>query len=75
MKGSNRFQNGSLTLVKNKKADDSWFFRYYEDVDGSAFIAISESERCGNFRVVAMLRKPSCLFAQRSIVRSVRQRR
>ena len=34
MRDSNRFQNGSLTLVKNKKADDSWFFRYYEDVAG-----------------------------------------
>ena len=34
MRDSNRFQNGSLTLVKNKKADDSWFFRYYEHVDG-----------------------------------------
>ena len=34
LKGSNRFQNGSLTLVKNKRADDSWFFRYYEDVAG-----------------------------------------
>lgn len=29
-----RFQNGSLTLVKNKRADDSWLFRYYEDVAG-----------------------------------------
>src|ERR1039457_267782 len=34
LKGSHRFQNGSLTLVKNKRADDSWFFRYYEHVDG-----------------------------------------
>ncbi|MGC1299117.1 MAG: hypothetical protein WA869_29170 [Alloacidobacterium sp.] len=34
MIGSNRFQNGSLTLVKNKTTDDSWFFRFYEDVDG-----------------------------------------
>ena len=34
MRGSNRFQNGSLTLVKNKRADDSWFFRYYEDLGG-----------------------------------------
>ena len=34
MRDSYRFQNGSLTLVKNKKADDSWFFRYYEDVAG-----------------------------------------
>jgi len=35
LRDSNRFQNGSLTLVKNKKTDDSWFFRYYEDVGGS----------------------------------------
>lgn len=34
MRDSNRFQNGSLTLVKNKRADDSWFFRYYEDSGG-----------------------------------------
>jgi integrase len=34
MIGSNRFQNGSLTLVKNKTTDDSWFFRFYEEVDG-----------------------------------------
>jgi integrase len=31
---SARFQNGSLTLVKNKKTDDSWFFRYYEHAAG-----------------------------------------
>ncbi len=34
MRDSIRFQNGSLTLVKNKRADDSWFFRYYEDAAG-----------------------------------------
>lgn len=34
MKGSSRFQNGSLTLVKNKTTDDSWFFRFYEHVGG-----------------------------------------
>src|SRR5277367_3999567 len=34
MIGTSRFQNGSLTLVKNKRADDSWLFRYYEDVAG-----------------------------------------
>ena len=31
---SNRFQNGSLALVKNKTTDASWFFRFYEQVDG-----------------------------------------
>ena len=34
MRDSNRFQNGSLTLVKNKRTDDSWFFRYYDGVAG-----------------------------------------
>jgi integrase len=28
---SRRFQNGSLTLVKNKTTPDTWFLRYYED--------------------------------------------
>jgi integrase len=28
---SKRFQNGSLTLVKNKTTPDTWFLRYYED--------------------------------------------
>ena len=31
---STRFQQGSLTLVKNKTTDDSWFFRFYEDREG-----------------------------------------
>lgn len=31
MTASNRFQQGSLTLVKNKTTPDSWFFRFYED--------------------------------------------
>ena len=29
-----KFQQGSLTRVKNKTAPDSWFFRYYEDQSG-----------------------------------------
>jgi integrase len=28
---SRRFQKGSLTVVKNKTAPDTWFLRYYED--------------------------------------------
>jgi integrase len=28
---SNRFQNGCLMLVKNKRAEDTWFIRFYED--------------------------------------------
>ncbi len=31
MIGSNRFQNGSLILVKNKSRDDTWYFRFYEE--------------------------------------------
>jgi integrase len=34
MKGSNRFQNGSLILVKNKKTVGTWFLRFYEYADG-----------------------------------------
>jgi integrase len=29
-----RFQHGSLIRVKNKTTDDTWFLRYYEDVQG-----------------------------------------
>lgn len=29
-----RFQNGCLMLAKNRRADNTWFFRYYADVDG-----------------------------------------
>jgi len=29
-----RFQNGSLTLVKNKTTPNTWFLRFYEDVAG-----------------------------------------
>ena len=31
---STRFQQGSLTRVKNKTAPDSWLFRYYENQAG-----------------------------------------
>lgn len=34
MQSNSRFQNGSLTKVKNKTREDSWLFRYYEKVDG-----------------------------------------
>jgi integrase len=32
MIGSRRFQNGSLTLVKNLTKPDTWFLRFYEEV-------------------------------------------
>jgi integrase len=34
MIGSPRFQHGSLIRVKNKTTDDTWFLRFYEDVQG-----------------------------------------
>ena len=30
MIGNAKFQNGCLVLTKNKRADDTWFFRFYE---------------------------------------------
>ncbi len=47
MIGSNRFQNGSLMLVKNKTTDDSWFFRFYEDVGGKR---LHRNQRIGTVR-------------------------
>src|ERR1017187_7771307 len=29
-----RFQHGSLTLVKNRTAPDTWYFRFYEEREG-----------------------------------------
>jgi integrase len=34
MIGAPRFQSGSLTLLKNKTAPATWFFRFYEERDG-----------------------------------------
>jgi integrase len=34
MIGTPRFQHGSLIRVKNKSTDDTWFLRYYDNVDG-----------------------------------------
>jgi integrase len=34
MIGSNRYQNGSLILVKNKTTAGTWFLRFYEDRNG-----------------------------------------
>ncbi len=30
---SHRFQQGSIVRVKNKRTPDTWFFRFYEDLD------------------------------------------
>jgi hypothetical protein len=34
MIGTPRFQHGGLIRVKNKTTDDTWFLRFYEDVQG-----------------------------------------
>ena len=34
MIGTHRFQNGSLVLVKNKTTAHTWYFRFYEEVEG-----------------------------------------
>ncbi len=34
MIGTPRFQHGSLIRVKNKSTDDTWFLRFYEEVQG-----------------------------------------
>jgi integrase len=34
MNESTKFQNGSLTRVKNKTTSDSWLFRFREDING-----------------------------------------
>jgi integrase len=44
---SNRFQQGSLMLVKNKRTDDSWFFRFYEDRGGKR---VHRNQRIGTIR-------------------------
>jgi len=33
-KPQNRFQHGSLTLVKNRTVPDTWYFRFYEERNG-----------------------------------------
>jgi hypothetical protein len=34
MIGTSRFQHGSLTLVQNKTAPATWYFRFYEEREG-----------------------------------------
>jgi len=47
MIGTPRFQNGSLMRVKNKTTDDTWFLRYYEDVEGKR---VYRKQRIGTVR-------------------------
>lgn len=75
MIGSTRFQQGSLTLVKNKTTDDSWFFRFYEDREGKRVHRNIRIGRFGSSPIAAMLRKPFCHFAQRSTQGFARRRR
>jgi integrase len=60
LRDSIRFQNGSLTLVKNKKADDSWFFRYYD------FVAGERVHR--NLRIGTVRELPRRLDAEKAIL-------
>jgi integrase len=47
MIGTSRFQNGSLIRVKNKSTDDTWFLRFYEEVDGRR---VYRKQRIGTVR-------------------------
>lgn len=47
MIGTPRFQHGSLTRVKNKSTDDTWFFRFYEEVNGRR---VYRKQRIGTVR-------------------------
>jgi hypothetical protein len=58
---SKRFQNGSLTLVKNKTTHDTWFLRFYEEAGG---------KRVYRRQRIATRKRRSWLFAERSTMRS-----
>ena len=47
MIGISRFQNGSLVRVKNKSTDDTWFLRFYQDVQGRR---VYRKQRIGTVR-------------------------
>lgn len=47
MIGTPRFQQGSLFRVKNKSTDDTWFLRFYEDVQGQR---VYRKQRLGTVR-------------------------
>ena len=47
MSGASRFQNGSLTLIKNKTAPATWYFRFYEERDGRR---VYRNQRIGTIR-------------------------
>lgn len=47
MIGTPRFQHGSLTRVKNKTTDDTWYFRFYQDIGGKR---VYRKQRIGSVR-------------------------
>jgi len=47
MSGASKFQNGSLTLLKNKTAPATWYFRFYEERDGRR---VYRNQRIGTIR-------------------------
>jgi site-specific recombinase XerD len=53
MIGTPRFQHGSLIRVKNKTADDTWFLRFYEDVNGRR---VYRKQKIGTVRELPRLR-------------------
>jgi hypothetical protein len=53
MIGSPRFQHGSLVRVKNKTTDDTWFLRFYEDVQGKR---VYRKQKIGTVREYPRLR-------------------
>ena len=73
MIGTPRFQHGSLIRVKNKTMDDTWFLRYYQDVQGRR---IYRKQKIGTVRelpTAVTLKGRFLLFAQRSIRRFAHQ--
>ena len=53
MIGTPRFQHGSLIRVKNKTTDDTWYLRFYEEVDGRR---VYRKQKVGTVREYPRLR-------------------
>jgi integrase len=53
MIGTPRFQHGSLIRVKNKTTDDTWFLRFYEEVNGKR---VYRKQKIGTAREYPRLR-------------------
>ncbi len=53
MIGTPRFQHGSIVRVKNKKTDDTWYLRFYEDVGGQR---VYRKKRIGSVREFLRIR-------------------